>query len=99
MRGLVRDNRAARWKAGVGNGEDIPRARCTCGEAIRLPEAEGRAPKGAQAAARVRKADALAGVGRGNGFYIKISLQPRQQKLKFFGIIRGTQQALKGRGV
>ena len=40
----------------------IPRARCTCGVAARLPEAEGRAPKGAQAAARVAEGDALAGV-------------------------------------
>ena len=35
---------------------------CACRVAVRLPEAEGRAPKGAQAAARVREADALAGV-------------------------------------
>ncbi len=39
------------WEWGTGNGERIPRTRCTCGEAVRLPEAEGRAPKGAQAAA------------------------------------------------
>ena len=44
------------------NAPGIPRARCTCGVAARLPEAEGRAPKGAQAAARVAEGDALAGV-------------------------------------